>query len=266
MPMAKIDGGDIHYERDGAGHPMIMLLPQSSGPVGTALFLDQLASDFSVIRYDQRGTGQSAPAPSEDAMSMAGRAGEVVGVMDALEIERAHLCCHSTGCGIGLSVASADPDRTAGLVLINPWQYGDGHLTTMQQLRIAAARGLDPYRYAWFNASLLFPPDYRRKHEGGFEEMAEAAKSNPQDANQIAQRLNAILAYDSRPVTPSLDCPTMIATGADDQLMPAWFGRAMAETISDVTLFELDGGGHMLPETRGEEIAIEITKFLSRLG
>ena len=32
MPMAKIDGGDIHYERDGAGHPMIMLLPQSSGP------------------------------------------------------------------------------------------------------------------------------------------------------------------------------------------------------------------------------------------
>jgi hypothetical protein len=33
--MANIDGGDIHYERDGTGHPMIMLLPQSNGPVGT---------------------------------------------------------------------------------------------------------------------------------------------------------------------------------------------------------------------------------------
>ena len=263
MPMANIDGGDIHYERDGTGHPMIMLLPQSNGPVGTGPFLERLASDFSVIRYDQRGTGQSAPVPSEDVMSMAGRAGEVIGLMDALEIERAHLCCHSTGCGIGLSVASAHPDRTAGLVLINPWQYGDGHLTTMQQLRIAAARGLDPYRYAWFNASLLFPPNYRRTHEAGFEKMAEAAKSNPQDADQIAQRLNAILAYDSRAITSSLACPTLIATGADDQLMPAWFGREMAEIIPGARLIELDGGGHMLPETRSEELAMEITGFLS---
>jgi pimeloyl-ACP methyl ester carboxylesterase len=263
MPMANIDGGDIQYERDGSGHPMIMLLPQSSGPVGTTPFLDRLVANFSVIRYDQRGTGQSAPVTSDDAMSMVGRAGEVTGLMDELEIERAHLCCHSTGCGIGLSVASAHPDRTAGLVLINPWQYGDRHLTTMQQLRVAAARGLDPYRYAWFNASLLFPPEYRRTHEQGFEKMAQAAKSNPQDADQIAQRLNAILAYDSRTITSRLACPTLIATGADDQLMPAWFGREMAEIIPDAHLVELTGGGHMLPETRGEELAMEITRFLS---
>jgi aminoacrylate hydrolase len=263
MPMASIDDGNIHYERDGAGQPMIMLLPQSSGPVGTAPFLNRLSANFTVIRYDQRGTGQSAPVPSGDAMSMVGRSGEVMGLMDALGIERTYLCCHSTGCGIGLSVASEHPDRVAGLVLINPWQYGDKHLTTMQNLRVAAARGLDPYRYAWFNASLLFPPEYRRAHEAGFEKLAQAAKSNPQDANQIAQRLNAILAYDSRPISPGLTCPTLIATGSDDQLMPAWFGREMAKIISGARLVELDGGGHMLPETRGEEIAMEINGFLN---
>jgi pimeloyl-ACP methyl ester carboxylesterase len=37
----------------------------------------------------------------------------------------------------------------------------------------------------------------------------------------------------------------------------------MAETIPSARLIELDGGGHMLPETRSEELALEITGFLS---
>ncbi|NKB56472.1 MAG: alpha/beta fold hydrolase [Alphaproteobacteria bacterium] len=260
MPMAEIDGGDIHYTQQGSGSPFVMLLPQSSGPVGVTPFLETLAQDFTVIRYDQRGTGQSAPVSAPDGMSMAGRAAEMIGLLDALGLERATLCCHSTGCGIGLSVVSEHPARVERLVLVSPWGYAEGYLTTMQQLRIAAARALNPYRYAWFNASLLYPPEYRRKHEAGFEQMA--VETAPQDADQIEARLNAILSLDTRPITPSVGCPTLIVTGQDDQLMPAWFGREMAEIIPGARLVALDGGGHMLPETRGDEIANAIADFL----
>lgn len=263
MPMAQIDGGDIHYTELGDGEPVIMLLPQSGGPIGPQPFLDELAARYLVIRYDQRGTGKSAPASSEKAMSMSGRAGEVIGLLDALGIDQAYLCCHSTGCGIGLTTASAHPDRVKGVVLINPWRYGDPHLTTMQELRMAAAGALEPYRYAWFNASLLFPPEYRREHESGFEAMAVAAKSAPQDADQITKRLRAILALDTRKITSKVSCPVLIVTGADDQLMPAWFGREMVDDIGDARLVELNGGGHMLPETRGPEVAAEVLAFLA---
>ena len=218
-----------------------------------------------VIRYDQRGTGRSAPALTSGAVTMAERAAEVVGLLDALGIARAHLCCHSTGCGIGLAVASGTRERVDGLILVSPWTHADGHLTTMQQLRIAAARGLDPYHYACFNASLLFPPAYRRAHEAGFKRMAAEAKSAPQDAEQIANRLNAILSFDTRPLTPAIACPTLIVTADDDQLMPAWFGREMARTISASSLVELAGGGHMIPETRGSELAAAVLEFLGRL-
>ena len=107
---------------------------------------------------------------------MTGRAGEVHGLLDALDIDRSWLCCHSTGCGIGFAAAAAQSERIIGLVFVSPWSFGDAHLTTMQNLRVAAARGLNPYRYAWFNASLLFPPDYRREHHTGFEEMAQSAR------------------------------------------------------------------------------------------
>jgi pimeloyl-ACP methyl ester carboxylesterase len=264
MPIARVAGGDIHYTIEGSGSPVVMLLPQSSGPVGVQPFIDALSERFTVIRYDQRGTGRSAPVRAPDGMTMAARAAEVVGLLDTLGIARAHLCCHSTGCGIGLATVSAGPERVAGLVLASPWSHADGHLTTMQQLRIAAAGALAPYRYAWFNASLLFPPDFRRAHEAGFERMAMEAA--PQDADQIAARLNAILAFDARPLLPGIASPTLIVTAEDDQLMPAWFGREMAVAIAGSRLVILAGGGHMIPETRGDELADAVREFLDGLA
>ncbi len=243
---------------------MVMLLPQSIGPVGVDPFLDRLGKTFSVIRYDQRGTGRSAPVSAPNGMTMVGRAEEVVGLLDALELEQAILCCHSTGCGIGVATVAAHADRVAGLVLISPWSHGDAHLTTMQRLRVAAAHGLDPYRYAWFNASLLFPPDYRRTHAADFETLAEAARRTPQNANQISDRLEAILAFDSRPHLTAIGCRTLVVTGADDQLMPDWFGREMAEGIQDAKLVALPGGGHMLPETRSEDVSNAVRTFFEK--
>jgi pimeloyl-ACP methyl ester carboxylesterase len=263
--MARVEDGDIYYTCSGSGSTVVMLLPQSSGPVGVAPFVDTLAENFTVVRYDQRGIGRSAPALTSGATSMAARAADLVGLLDTIGIARAHLFCHSTGCGIGLAAVSGNPERVDGLVLVSPWSHADAHLTTMQQLRIAAARALDPYHYAYFNASLLFPPAYRRAHEAGFERMAAEARSAPQDAEQISNWLNAILSFDSRPLTPAVACPTLIVTAEDDQLMPAWFGREMAQSIPGASLVELAGGGHMIPETRGSELAAAVLEFLGPL-
>ena len=264
MPLAQIEGGDIHYEESGAGAVLAMLLPQSVGPVGVRPFRDRLAERFRVVRYDERGTGRSAPAAMPEGMTMAGRAAELAALFDALGIDRAHLFCHSTGCGTGLSLSATCPDRVAGLVLANPWSHGDAHLTTMQRLRMAAARALDPYRYACFNASLLFPPDYRRAHAEAFETLARNAA--PQDADRIQDRLEAILAFDARPLAPVLTCPALVVTAADDQLMPPWFGAELAALTPRATHRALDGGGHMLPETRGDELADAVVDFLGTVA
>ena len=262
MPMAVMAGGAIHYARMGSGRPMIMLLSQSSGPVGSKPFVDCLAERYSIIRYDQRGIGKSPPPENEEGMSIDARVREVTGLLDVIGIEQTYLCCHSTGCGIGLALASAEPERVDALILINPWRYADSHLVTMQQLRIAIAKALDPYQYSKFNASILFPPGYRRAHQMEFEELAKQANSSPHDANQIEKRLNAILAYDTRSITKNIGCPTLIVTAKDDQLMPDWFGEELAVDIKNAHLVVLEGGGHMLPETRYNEVFSQIVDFL----
>ncbi len=264
MPLARIEGGDIHYEVSGGGAALALLLPLSAGPLGVRPFHERLAERFRVVRYDQRGTGRSAPVAVAGGVTMAGRAAELGELLDALGIERAHLFCHSTGCGIGLSLAAARPERVARLVLANPWSHGDAYLTAMQRLRVAAARALDPYSYARFNASLLFPPDCRRAHADAFE--TQARNAAPQDADLIEERLEAILAFDARPLAPGLTCPALIVTTADDQLMPPWFGAELAALIPGAIHRALDGGGHMLPETSGDALAAAVADFLDTVA
>ena len=262
MAMADIQGARLRYTITGDGAPLVLLLPQSTGPAGRQPLVDALALRHSVITYDQRGTGGSSPAPA--ALAMADQAADVVGLLDALGLEHAHLLCHSTGCGIGLSLAASYPERVGALVLAAPWTYADTHLSTMQNLRKAAARALDAQQYARFNAALLFPPEFRRADEAGFTRLAVEAPSQPQDPDAFAARLDAILAFDARPLLSAIRCATLVTVATDDQLMPAWFAAEAASGIDAAEFVEFDGGGHMLPETRTAEWLASVLEFLQR--
>lgn len=262
MATAEIDGGRLRYDIAGEGAPLLLLLPQSSGPNGIGKLIDALAMHHTVITYDQRGTGGSSPAPPQ--MSMAQQAADATGLLDALKLERASLLCHSTGCGIGIALAATHASRIDALVLAAPWTHGDHYLTTMQNLRKTAARSLDPVSYARFNAALLFPPDYRQAHSAGFDGLAEQSTARPQDADEIARRLDAILAFDARPLFAGIKSRTLVAVAKDDQLMPPWFASAAAGAIDGAEFVEFDGGGHMFLETRPIDLSATIVDFLKR--
>ena len=110
---------------------------------------------------------------------------------------------------------------------------------------------------------LLFPPEYRREHAAGFARAALQAKDHPHDASAIAARLDAILAFDARPLWPAINCPTLVMVSRDDQCMPRWFGVDAARAIAGARLFEFDGGGHMFPETRTRVFLETVHAFLT---
>ena len=249
MPEVEIDGASVNYETRGTGPALLMLLPQSSGPVGLEAFVAQLAQHHLVITYHRRGSGSRSTLT--EPMSMADEAADVARVLNDAGVDKAHLFCHSTGCGIGLSLATSRPRSITSLCLVNPWTWGDPYLTSMQTLRIAAARALDAKQYSRFNAALLFPPQYRREHHCGFTQMAEDALSKPQDPDEFERRLHAILDFDARTLMARVGVPTVVVGARDDQLMPAWFSEEAGAKIPDAKLHLFDTGGHMLPETQG---------------
>ena len=85
---------------------------------------------------------------------------------------------------------------------------------------------------------------------------------NPQDAEGIAARLNAILAFDARPFYPRIACPTLVMGARDDLIMPFWFAQDAAAAIPQSKLALLESGGHLFCETRTPEFLAEVLPFL----
>jgi pimeloyl-ACP methyl ester carboxylesterase len=260
MPKATIAGVRIHYEITGNGPALVLTTGQGTGPGSRAELIAGLAERHAVLSYDQRGTGRSERAPQ--GQSIGELAEDIVALMDAAGFEKADVVGLSTGTGKATALAARHPERVTRLVLAAPWTHGDDYLNVIQNMRKAAARTMPSDHYTQFNALLIYPPEFRREHAARFATMAENALGSAVDADGLAARLDAILAFDARPLYPRITCRTLVVGARDDQVMPIWFAEQAAQAIGDSRLTILDGGGHLFPETRTAEFLQIVLSFL----
>src|SRR5580658_5735312 len=117
--MRKIQVGDLSIAVTdvGDGPPVVLLHGLGCGRRMWFHQIRALRSRFRVIAYDQRGHGETdAPSVATD-YSAAHLAGDLVGVLDALKIERAAIVGFSLGGGPALALAASKPERVSRLVL-----------------------------------------------------------------------------------------------------------------------------------------------------
>jgi pimeloyl-ACP methyl ester carboxylesterase len=114
----ELDGRLMAYHDRGTGDPVLLLHPGFVAD-GMLPLLDQPAlQPFRLIASHRRGYGSSAAA--QPPVSMVDLAADVVGLLDAQGIERAHLVGHSLGGCVALEVARAHPARIGRVALLEP--------------------------------------------------------------------------------------------------------------------------------------------------
>ena len=118
MKDANVEGRRVAYHESGAGDPVLLLHPGFVAD-GMLPLLDrpELAGKR-LIAPHRSGYGKSEPRPAPVGMS--DLAGELIGLMDALGIDRAHLVGHSLGANIALEAYRLAPQRVATLALLEP--------------------------------------------------------------------------------------------------------------------------------------------------
>ena len=110
---ATINGARIHYERAGAGLPVVLL---HAGVADLRMWEPQvaaLAEHFDVIRLDQRGFGESE-LPAKRWSPVA----DLLEIVDSLNLKPAHLVGCSMGGSIAIDFAIRYPERVSKLVLV----------------------------------------------------------------------------------------------------------------------------------------------------
>ena len=250
----------LHYEVTGHGRPLVLTIPLSLGPQARAALVAAFAVKYRVLTYDSRGTGRSGPAKRQQTIEAF--ADDLYELMKEADFENAVVVGLSTGTGVATALAANYQDRVSHLVLAAPWTHGDADLHVLQNIRKAAARTMPPDAYSHFNTLLIYPPDYRRQRFERFNSMALQACVTPQDPVLISARLDAILAFDARPLYSRIECPALVMGARDDLIMPCWFAQEAAAALPRARLVLFDQGGHLFAETRSADFVKEVNTFI----
>src|SRR5438046_2128919 len=219
----------IYGERQGVGFPVMLV----SGLAGFASFWhDQavaFAKHFDVIIHDHRGIGQSDLTRS--GFTVDRMAADVIGLMDALEIERAHIVGHSTGGAIAQILAVEQPKRIASVVLSAAWTKPDAYFRRLFGMRKDILLRLGPSAYVQSNTLFLYPSWWvARNNERLRQQEAQHLAVFP-PTEIAASRIDAILAFDRTESLSRIKTPTLVVGAEDDIVTPAYFSEGLARLI-----------------------------------
>jgi len=119
MPKRSVNGINLHYWQVGDGPDLVMIHGLNGNlAVWHLELMPRLRSEYRITTYDLRGHGRSDMPPA--GYSTAHMAQDLLGLLDALGIERAHLMGHSLGADISLHTALLQPERVQNLILLEP--------------------------------------------------------------------------------------------------------------------------------------------------
>ncbi|GAA5164028.1 MULTISPECIES: 4,5:9,10-diseco-3-hydroxy-5,9,17-trioxoandrosta-1(10),2-diene-4-oate hydrolase [Amycolatopsis] len=118
------DGLRLHYHEAGAEHAETVVLLHGGGPGASAWSnfgrnIPVFAKAYRTIAVDQPGFGRS-DKPTEHPQYFTHSAEAVIGLLDRLGIQKAHLVGNSLGGGTAVRLALDHPDRAGRLVLMGP--------------------------------------------------------------------------------------------------------------------------------------------------
>jgi 3-oxoadipate enol-lactonase/4-carboxymuconolactone decarboxylase len=235
----------LGWTEDGPPSAPVLVLLNSIGTTGDmwSACVGPLAEQLRVIRIDARGHGTSPVSPVDTHCDLGDLATDVIGVLDQLDIRRAHLAGVSLGGMTAMQLAAFHPERVGRLALVctsawlppaQGWRDRAAAIRTQGMAAVAAVP-----RNAWITPALAGrDPDLLTRLE------AMLAGTDPES---YAQCCEAIAAMDLRPDLARIAAPTLVIAGAEDPATPPHHAHDIAAAIPGARVQVLQPAAHLAP-------------------
>jgi 3-oxoadipate enol-lactonase len=263
MAFLSANGVTLHYEVTGDGPPLCLIIGyRLHGAAWPTDFVESLARHFSVLTFDNRGTGLSdKPAYGYGIHTMAA---DVAGLLDGLGWTSAHVLGFSMGGAIAQELAIRNPERVARLVLFATFPGGLLGIPTPWPVlrRLFDVEGLSPEEAA----RQVWPVTYSAAYLAGHPDVVEAQMrreiAHPTPDHAARGQSAALRTFSSGLRLFQIRAETLVATGAEDALVPPGNSRILASRILGARLALLPGLGHRAIWESPDEMAELIGDFL----
>jgi pimeloyl-ACP methyl ester carboxylesterase len=243
VPTTTANGVDLWVEQEGVGDDLLFI----SGLADEgACWVDQVAGlkdRYAVTTFDNRGVGRSSTP--DGPFRIVDFAADTVALMDALDVESAHVVGSSMGGAIAQELALAHPDRVRSLVLNGTWCRGDRFLHEVFRNWMWSAERADTIRDFLVTVNLwCFAP--RIWNEGIMDGWIAAAEASPyaQSVDAFCRSAQALIEHDAADRIGAIRAPTLVTVGELDLAVPQRFSEALAERIPNARLVVIPEVGH----------------------
>lgn len=244
----------LAYDLVGEGSPIVLLHGTN---IDRRLWDDEISwlrEGARVLRYDLRGHGQS-PVPEAPYSNH----GDLIELLDELEIASASLIGLSAGAQIALDVVLAAPDRVERLVLVSPSLAG--YVTNVLPPFFSDLRtALQARDYEQANEVLLASP-LMSVPEG----QADRVRSMVEASVRMWTIPPSLLRAASPPAIRRLEevqAPALILVGEEDLEAIREQAQLLAAQLPNARLVTVPGGGHLLNLTSPEAFRDAVSAFL----
>ena len=256
----KANGIAFNYRIDGAdGLPWLIL----SNSLATDLGMwdeqaEQLKGAFRVLRYDQRGHGQTDAPAGRYTFDLL--VADVIALMDALAVPRAHWCGISMGGATGMGLVQHHAERFDRLVICDTPGQSTPATAAQWEERIASAQKggmqvlLDSTIARWF------PPETVKANPPHLDRLRKMILSTP--VNGFAGGSAALADHDFRPGMRGVKRPILYMCGEKDG-HNASVMRQMQQELPAAKYIELPGAGHISNMDQPARFTAAMREFLA---
>jgi 3-oxoadipate enol-lactonase len=256
----KANGIQMNYELSGKKESPVIVLSHSlaSSLVMWNPQMDALNPNFQVLRYDIRGHGKTEVIPGPYTLELL--AEDVIGLLDALDIDRVHFVGLSIGGMIGQSLALNHIHRLRSLALCDSASIIPQEAQPIWQERInkTLSKGMeaqvDETMERWFT------PSFFKQSSPMLEIIRKQILTTPVlgyiGCAEAIRKLNYL------DQLSKIKIPTLIMVGEDDPGTPVSASEAMHKRLSNSKLVILPSARHLSNIEQAEAFNATLLKFL----
>lgn len=260
MPAVKLADGELNYLLEGPAAAPVLVLSNS---LGTDLQMwdaqiPALTEHFRVLRYDTRGHGKSLVTEGPYSIEQNGR--DVLALLDALDIPRAHFCGLSMGGLIGQWLAINAPERLLRVVLCNtaakigtPEVWNPRIETVLRDGPAAMLALRDASVARWFTPEFAITESAKVEPVVGM-----LAATSPEG---YAANCAAVRDADFREQVASIKLPLLVVCGTQDAVTTPTDGRFLVERVAGAQMVEFHAA-HLSNVEAGELFTQRVLDFL----
>jgi len=250
------DGTRLHYTVTGGGPPLVLVGGKTS-TIASAWWrhIPELAREFRVIAFDNRGAGESDRPDVPYTTALMARDAE--SVLRAAGERSAHWFGLSLGGMVLQELAIASPALVRSLVLGATACRGVQSVTPPAPEDAAALAG-SPYR----RLAHLYRPAFILKHP---EHMAEdTARFGRMPLHAILRQDQAVRSHDACGRLGQIQVPVLIIHGRQDRMVPVERADELRRALPRAELLVLDGG-HQVHSEQAAAVIEAVSRFIRQV-